>query len=151
MSKEPSWPRLIVSGLVAGAVINICEWGVHVFWLDEAWRAAFAALGKSPTGWTTFIPANFWVGILAIWGYRWLSRVYGSGLKTAMRTAVIMWAVFWVIPTAAMQPLALFPNPLLAATVLVGFVDGGLATLLGAWLYDGLRENPGIASRVATV
>ena|ERR1019366_4319732 len=31
---------------------------------DDAWTAAFRALGKSPTGWTTFLPANFLVGIL---------------------------------------------------------------------------------------
>jgi hypothetical protein len=61
MAQQPSWPRLIGSGLAAGAVINLCEWGVHAVWLDDAWREAFAVLGKTPTGWSTFIPANFWV------------------------------------------------------------------------------------------
>ena len=144
--KQPSWFRVIVSGLVAGGLINLCEWGVHAIWLDDAWRGAFAALGKTPTGWTTFIPANFWLGILAVWGYRWLSGVYGSGLRTAVRTALIVWVVFWVVPIAAMQPLALFPNGLLACTVLVGLFDGGLATLLGSWLYDGIRSWPKMAS-----
>ena len=147
MAQQPSWPRLIGSGLIAGAVINLCEWGVHAVWLDDGWREAFAALGKSPTGWSTFIPANFWVGILAVWGYRWLSEVYGSGLRTAVRTALIIWVIFWVIPTGAMQPLALFPNRLMAWTVLVGLFDGGLAALLGAWFYDGMRENPKTVSR----
>ena len=147
MAQQPSWPRLIGSGLIAGAVINLCEWGVHAVWLDDGWREAFAALGKSPTGWSTFIPANFLVGILAVWGYRWLSEVYGSGLRTAVRTALIIWVIFWVIPTGALQPLKLFPNRLLAWTVLVGLFDGGLAALLGAWFYDGMRENPKTPSR----
>src|SRR5207248_1264253 len=79
-------------------------------------------------------------------GYRWMSELYGSGFRTAVR-AVIVWIIFWVIPTGAMQPLALFPNRLLAWTVLVGLFDGGLAALLGAWLYDGMRENPRTESR----
>ena len=141
MAKQPSWLRLIVSGLTAGAVINVSEWIIHAIWLDAAWREAFAALGKTPTGWSTFIPANFWVGILAVWTYRWLSGVYGSGPETAVRTAAVIWIVFWVIPTAAMQPLALFPNRLLAWTVFVGLLDGSVAALLGAWLYDGLEGS----------
>ena len=142
MAQQPSWPRLIGSGLIAGAVINLCEWGVHAVWLDDAWREAFAALGKTPTGWSTFIPANFCVGILAVWGYRWLSELYGSGFRTAVRTALMVWIIFWVIPTGAMQPLALFPSRLLVWSVLVGLFDGGLAALLGAWFYDRMRENP---------
>ena len=141
MAQQPSWPRLIVSGLIAGTVNNVCEWGIHAVWLDHAWREAFAALGKTPTGWSTFIPANLWVGVLAVWSYRWLTGVYGPGPRTAARAALIIWVVFWVIPIGAMQPLALFPSRLLAWTVLVGFFDSGLATVLGVWVYDGVREN----------
>ena len=141
MAKQPSWFRIVGAGLAAGGLINACEWAAHGIWLDDGWREAFAALGKTPTGWSTFIPANFWLGIIAVWGYRWLSKVYGPGLQTAARTAFIVWIVFWVIPMAAMQPLALFPNRLLAWTVLVGILDGGVGTLLGAWLYDGLRRD----------
>jgi hypothetical protein len=104
-------------------------------------------LGKTPTGWSTFVPANFWVGLLAVWGYRWLSKLYGSGFWTGVRTALAVRVVFLVIPTGALQPLGLFPNRLLAWTVLVGFFDGSLAALLGAWLYDGMRENRRPASR----
>ena len=137
MRERPSWWRLVGSGLLAGLLINICEWAVHHGWLDRAWAAAFATLGKEPTGWTAFIPANFWLGILAVLGYRWLSGLYGSSLRTALRTAVGVWLVFWVIPTAALAPLALFPSKLLLSVVLVGLADGVAATLLGAWLYDG--------------
>ena len=141
MAKQSSWFRVVWSGLIAGGLINLCEWAAHVGWLDSQWHEAFGALGKTPTGWSTFIPSNFWLGILAVWGYRWFSRIYGSGLQTGLRTAFAVWIIFWVIPTAAMQPLALFPNRLLAWTIVVGLFDGVLATLLGAWLYDGLRAR----------
>lgn len=125
-----------MAGLAAGALVNACEWAAHHWWLDAAWAQAFAALGKTPTGWSSFIPANFWLGILAVLGYRWATRFYGPGPQTALRTAAAVWLIFWVIPTLALQPLAIFPDRLLMCTMLVGIGDAGAGTFLGAWLYD---------------
>lgn len=136
---EPGWGRLVVAGLAAGALVNACEWAAHHGWLDAAWTQAFAALGKTPTGWSSFIPANFWLGILAVLGYRWATRFYGPGARTALRTAVAVWLIFWVIPTLAMQPLHIFPDRLLMWTILVGIADAAAGTFLGAWLYDRAR------------
>jgi hypothetical protein len=107
---RPNIPRLLFGGLAAGLVINAIEYLVHGMFLDAQWTAAFAALGKTPTGWTTFIPANFLVGIIAIWVYARLSPSYGPRPKTAVRAALAVWVVFWVVPEAALQPLNLFPT-----------------------------------------
>ncbi|HEU4558270.1 MAG TPA: hypothetical protein VFS20_10485, partial [Longimicrobium sp.] len=107
--------------------------------LRAEWTQAFAALGKTPTGWSTFIPANFWLGILAMLGYRWATRIYGAGMQTAVRTAVVAWLIFWVIPMMAMQPMKLFPDVLLLWTVAVGVTDAAAGIILGAWLYDRAR------------
>jgi hypothetical protein len=72
-SARGGWRDLILSGLVAGAVINIIEWLVHRVWLYDKWVAAIATFGKSPSNWTPFVIANFGVGILSIWPYRCLS------------------------------------------------------------------------------
>jgi len=132
---RPNIPRLILGGLVAGLVINAIEYVVHGMFLDAQWTAAFAALGKSPTGWTTFIPANFLVGIIAIWVYTRLRPGYGPGPKTAVRAALAVWLVFWVVPEAALQPLNLFPNSLLLTVIAVGLLDSIPAVLLGASIY----------------
>jgi len=132
---RPNIPRLILGGLAAGLVINAMEYLVHGMFLDAQWTAAFAALGKTPTGWTTFIPANFLVGIIAIWVYARLGPSYGPGPKTAVRAALAVWLVFWVVPEAALQPLNLFPNALLLTVVAVGLLDSIPAVLLGAWIY----------------
>jgi len=128
-------PRLICGGLAAGMVINAIEYFVHGMYLDAQWTAAFAALGKTPTGWTTFIPANFLVGILAIWIYTRMSPSFGPGPKTAVRAALAVWIVFWVISEMALQPLNLFPNALLFTVIAVGLLDTVPAILLGAWIY----------------
>ena len=134
---------LIPGGCVAGGVINVFEYGVHRLILDRQWTAAFAALGKKPAGWSTFIPGNFLVGILGIWLYTRLVPHYGPGATTALRVAAAIWIVFWAIPLLAMQPLDLFPNQLLFTAIALG-VDCVPAILLGAWVYQ-------ITSRVRTV
>jgi hypothetical protein len=132
---QVNWWRVIVGGLVAGVVVNVFEYGGHRVLLDDAWTAAFRALGKTPAGWSTFIPANFWVGFLMVWLYARLRPRYGAGPKTALRSGMAAWAVFWVIPMMAMMPLDLFPNYLLFLVIALGLVDANLAVLAGAWLY----------------
>ena len=130
-----NWERVIVGGLAAGMAVNVFEYGVHRVFLDDAWTSAFRALGKTPTGWSTFIPANFAVGILMVWLYARLRPQYGGGPKTALRSGFAAWAVFWMIPMLAIMPMDLFPNGLLVIVIALGFVDANLAVLLGAWLY----------------
>jgi len=130
-----NWWRVIVGGLAAGVIINAFEYGGHRVLLDDAWTAAFRALGKTPTGWPTFIPGNFMVGIAMVWLYARLRPRYGGGPNTALRSGLAVWAVFWVIPMMAIMPLDLFPNYLLFIVIALGLVDANLAALLGAWLY----------------
>src|ERR1700722_7798757 len=132
---RPDVPRLLLSGVVAGALINSIEYLVHGILLDAQWTAAFAALGKTPTGWTTFIPANFLLGVISVWLYARLCPSYGAGSSTALRAALAVWAVFWVIPEMALLPLNLFPASLLFTVIAAGLLDVVPAALLGAWMY----------------
>lgn len=142
-----NWLPVLGGGLVGGGIINLCEWAAHGWWLDPAWRAAFATLGRTPRGWTAFIPANFWLGILAVAAYRWLAAREGPGPRTLFRAAVAIWIIFWVIPMLAMQPLGLFPNRLLGLTIAVGAVDGPLGTCVGVWVDQWLRERRRVGAR----
>ncbi len=135
LANRVNWRRVALGGVAAGVVINIFEYGAHRVFLDEAWTAAFRALGKTPKGWSTFIPSNFGVGFLSVWLYARLRSRYGKGPKTALRSGLAIWAVFWVIPLMAIVPMDLFPDSLLAIAIALGLVDTNLAALLGAWLY----------------
>ena len=134
-----NWGRVIWSGLIAGLIVNAFEYGGHRVYLDDAWTAAFRTLGKTPKGWSTFIPANFFVGILLVWLYARLRPRYGPGGKTALRSGLATWVVFWAIPLMAIVPMDLFPNRLLALAIALGIVDVSLAVLAGAWLYQERR------------
>lgn len=133
------WTRLIACGLLAGAIINIIEWLAHKVWLDSQWNAAFATLGKIPSFWGTFVAANFEVGIIAIWSYRWLSQFYGPTRATALKSAGAMWLIFWVIPILGMQPFDIFPNYLLALVIVVGILDVVLGILPAIALFERMK------------
>jgi len=139
MLARVNWTRVVLGGVMAGAVINAVEWGVHGVVLREDWTAAFAGLGKEVQfhAWLLFIiPGNFLVGILAICLYAGILRSrYGPGPKTASYAALTAWVVFFVIPTMAQVAIEIFPNWLQFTVIGVGLVDVTLGTLLGAWLY----------------
>lgn len=61
---KPNSIRVLFGGIPAGLIINAIELLFHRVLLDKQWTAAFAALGKKPTGWTTFIPSNLLLGVL---------------------------------------------------------------------------------------
>jgi hypothetical protein len=125
----------MLGGFAAGLLINAIEYFVHGVLLDPQWTAAFAALGKTPQGWTTFIPSNFLVGVVGVWIYTKFRPNYGPGPWTALRSALSIWIVFWAIPMMALQPMNIFPNVLVFTTIAVGLLDSIPAVLLGAWIY----------------
>ncbi len=130
-----NWGRLAIAGSAAGVIINAFEFVGHRVLFGDAWTAAFHALGKTPTGWLIFVPANFAVGILTISLYARLRLRYGGGPISALRSGLATWAVFWLIPLMSIMPMDLFPNSLLAIAIALGLVDVNLAALIGAWLY----------------
>lgn len=142
---KTNWRQVILGGLLAGVVINAGELTLHRVVLQERWTAAFAALGKHPTGWTMFIPANFQVGLITVWLYARLQSRYGPGPRTGVRAGLLIWAIFWVIPTMALVPLQLFPNQLLFLLIAGGVINANLAALLGAWVYN-KAPQPGQAT-----
>ena len=134
--RRVNWLHVIAAGLAAGLLINIFEYVAHRVLLNNAWTAAFRALGKTPTGWGAFIPANFFVGLLMVWFFARLRLHHDEGVISALKSGLGIWAVFWFIPMMAMMPMDLFPNWLLVSVFVLGFVEVNLAALLGAWLYN---------------
>jgi hypothetical protein len=132
---KPNLTRLILGGIAAGLVINWIELLFHRVLLDKQWTAAFSALGKKPTGWTTFIPSNFLLGSFAVALYAWLRPRYSPTWKSAALAGSAIWLVFWVIPTMALIPLNLFPNHLLLTIIGIGVFDLLFAVPFDIWLY----------------
>ena len=132
-----SVPRLVVSGLVAGFVINLGELAVNVWLLGDAWAAALAGFGVHMG-----LPAlalwglgSFVVGIVGVWIYVAIRPRYAAGGSTALRAAAALWAVTYLCVGIGLLGTSQISRGLLLGSVAWGFVEMALAVYVGAWLY----------------
>jgi len=134
-----NWGRVIVGGLVAGAVINVQEMILHGAVFAEEWKALVASWGRtldtSVTASVLILVLNAVEGIVAVWLYAAIRPRYGPGPKTALLAGLTVWLVGWLIPTLSAIPLNLFPLWALLVVPGAGLVEFTVGTLLGAWLY----------------
>lgn len=133
-----NWARVILGGLLAGVVINIVE-TINGFILEEEWKAAMEALGKSTefsaAMMVFYIAFGFGYGIFAVWLYAAIRPRFGPGPKTAVWAGLAVFFIGYLTFSATFSSMGLFPTRLLIISTVVGFVEIILATLLGAWMY----------------
>ncbi len=134
-----NWGRVILGGLVAGAVINVPEMILHGAVFQEEWKALVASWGRrldtSVTASVLILILNAIEGIVAVWLYAAIRPRYGPGPKTAVLAGLTVWLVGWLIPTLSTIPLNLFPLWVLLVVPGAGLVELTVGTLMGAWLY----------------
>ena len=133
------WTRVLLGGLVAGVVINACEYLLNGVLLAERWADAMRALNHAASFNNTEIAAfNIWgflMGIGAVWLYASIRDHYGPGLRTAIYAGLAVWLIgcaLGAIPAAAMN---VFPRSLFMYGILMGLFEILAGTLAGAWLY----------------
>ena len=145
------WTRVILGGLLAGLIINLCEFLVNGVLLGSEWGGALQALNKSAT--TGVGPvAAFWlwgflIGMYAMWLYVSIRPRFGPGPKTAVIAGVAVWVPGSLLAMIAPAALHLFGYPLIAIDVAAAFVEIVGATLLAAWLYKDRAAPPASAGR----
>jgi hypothetical protein len=136
-----NWKRVILGGLVAGAIINIFEWVINGVILAEDMEAAIRALGKHMGGGelVVFSVWGFLVGIFAVWLYAAIRPRYGAGPKTAACAGAAVWGLGYLLASVTPLTLKLFPPRVMGINLAVGLVEVLVGTVAGAWLY---REGP---------
>ncbi|MGA2325923.1 MAG: hypothetical protein ABSH05_06510 [Bryobacteraceae bacterium] len=131
--------RVLAGGLLAGVVINVCEYVVNGVLLKDRWADAMTNLHRSAQyssiEMASFIVWGFMVGLFAIWLYAAIRPRYGAGLKTAIVAGAAVWALGYVANTIPAAAMHIFPRRLLALGLVAGLVEALVATVLGAWLY----------------
>lgn len=132
-----SVPRLVLSGLVAGFIINLGELAVNVWLLGDAWAAVLAGFGIHMG-----LPAlalwglgSFVVGIVGLWIYVAIGPRYASGGARVLRAAAAVWAVTYLYAGIGLLGTSQIPRALLLGSVAWGFLEMALAVYVGAWLY----------------
>ena len=138
--------RVLLGGLLAGAVINIIEFLLNGVVLAGQWSAAMVRLGLS--GETTAIQitgfniAGFAIGILAVWLYAAIRPRYGVGARTAAFAGLAVWLLGYVLPMAGPGLLGFLPGRMITIFLAVGLPEVILATVAGAWLYREAEPAP---------
>ena len=131
--------RVLLGGLLAGIIINLSEF----FWSGVVFRsdieAAMAAINRPMSNsagmMAIFILWGFLVGILAVWVYAAVRPRFGAGVRTAVRTGLMLWLLVYVQMTVSMAPMNIMPMRLMLIGLPVSLVEIVLATVLGAWVY----------------
>ena len=130
-------PRMVLSGLVAGFILNLGELAVNVWLLGDAWTTVFAQLGIQVDWMTEALwgLGTFVVGIVGIWIYAAIRPRYGPGGPTALRAAVALWAATYLYAMIGLAGTVAIPTWLLFAGLGWGLVEMAVAFYVGAWLY----------------
>src|SRR5258708_34676853 len=106
--------RVILGGVVAGLVIDVCEGILNGVILKQQWADAFAALGKASDALSVkqIVAFNVWglaAGIITVWLYAGLRPRYGAGPRTAIFAGLTVWALAFALATAVPGVFPPFP------------------------------------------
>jgi hypothetical protein len=132
-----SVPRLVLSGLVAGFIINLGELAVNVWLLGRRWATVLAGMGihLDMPALVLWGIGSFVVGIVGVWIYVAIRPRYAPGGSTALRAALAVWAVTYLYVMIGLLGASLVPKGLLLGSAAWGLVEMAVAVYVGAWLY----------------
>jgi hypothetical protein len=139
MSKINLW-RVILGGVVAGLVIDVCEGILNGVILKQQWADAFAALGKASDTMSVkqIVAFNLWglaAGVITVWLYAGLRPRFGAGPRTAVFAGLTVWALAFALATAVPVFFHLYPVGLGLTAVALEAVEMILAGLAGGAIY----------------
>ncbi len=138
--------RVIVGGLLAGAIMNVFEYVLNFMILSDEWAEAAANMELAPLSGSAaamFIVLTFFLGIVAVWVYAAMRPRFGPGPRTAVIAGLLVWVLIWVFPTMYNGLWPIFPHSLMMTATVVGLFEAPIGTMAGAWLYrEGEASEP---------
>jgi hypothetical protein len=135
---EINWTRVLLGGLLAGVIINAFEFVTNGVVLASQWEATMKALGRSisESALAAFMILGFLIGITAVLLYARARPRFGSGAKTAVLTAFVLWIIGYALPSLGFSAMGWLPKRFLLVGTIVGLVEVILASVAGAWVYE---------------
>ncbi|MFQ6008189.1 MAG: hypothetical protein ACE5K8_04480 [Candidatus Zixiibacteriota bacterium] len=130
--------RIIGGGLLAGLILNIGEFILNMPILGKRIEEAMLAKNLPVPGSGALIlyaVLGFVLGIVVIWLYSAIRPRFGAGPKTAVIAGLAVWFVMWLWMHISMIPMGLFPTSIILISLIWGFFEVPIATLIGAWVY----------------
>jgi hypothetical protein len=131
--------RMLLGGLLAGLVISFGEYILGWLILGGQWAEVLAEAGTGKLGGgqtASFAVVGLLYGIALIWIYAAIRPRFGPGPKTAVVAGLTMWVVAWLLVSAYVIVIGMYPTGLLIAATLWGLFELPVAAVAGAWLYQ---------------
>jgi len=130
--------RVLLGGLVAGAILNLGEWLLNGYVLHEQMVDFFKRCGFPQPGNRFLVIAiaiTFILGIVIVFGYAAIRPRFGPGPKTAIIAALFAWFGVVLYQNIIAGGLGMVPGNTLLLVLGWEIVEYVLATLVGAALY----------------
>jgi len=131
--------RMLLGGLLAGLVIGFGEYILGWLILGEQWAEVLADTGSGELGGgqiASFAIIALLYGIALIWIYAAIRPRFGPGPKTAIVAGLTMWVVAYLLISAFVIVIGVYPAGLLIAATVWGLFELPIAAVAGAWLYQ---------------
>jgi hypothetical protein len=121
--------QIIISGLLGGFFINLCDVTITVATVAKKWNAVLQRQGLKPSFFTPpyYVSASFIAGILLAWVIYIISAKYGLTRQTALVAPLLLWGTSRLYGAGhvimGQMPLGIFL--IMSLGLLLGFVAGG--------------------------
>jgi hypothetical protein len=130
--------RVLLGGLVAGAILNAGEWVLNGYVLHKEMDDFLKRCGFAQPG-NKFLPIAFAItfvlGIVMVLGYASIRPRFGPGPKTAIIAGLFAWFGVVVYQNVIASGLGMVPVNLVAIVIGWEIVEFSVAALAGAALY----------------
>lgn len=132
--------KVIVGGLLAGVVMNVCDMFTNMVLFKEDMMAFVKKMGMDPAVMDSFASAVPWIivdfvfGIILIWNYALVRPRLGPGPKTAMVSGLVVYLAVTSI-MYGFTAMGLWEMGFFVKSSAVYLVTVMLASVAGAWAY----------------
>lgn len=135
--KSINLKSVIISGLIAGLIINISAISM-VPVVGDQMNEVLSSRGLPPlsTGSMVFFSfVSFVLGISLIFLYSILRPYLGSRIKTAVVAALIIWFIAYFLSNVSLAVYGFMPKKLVLIGTIWGLGELLIAAFAGMWLY----------------
>jgi len=130
--------RVLLGGLLAGAVLNIGEFVLNGLLLAETMAEDFRRLNLPDPGGSFIAKAvviTFLLGIAIVYLYAAIRPRFGAGVKAAVCAGLIAWFFVYLYAGYIYEAMGIVSAKSFLIGLVWGILEYSLGAIAGAWLY----------------
>jgi hypothetical protein len=126
---EFSTMQIIISGLIGGFFINLCDVTITVTTVAKKWNNVLIGQGLTISKFTPpyYVSASFVAGIILAWTITVVAAKYGFTRQTALVASLLLWGISRLYGAGhvvmGQMPIKIFS--IMSFGLLLGFIVGG--------------------------